>query len=193
MVDWPRLGKVYQGVNVSDRDDDWTKNFRCPDVAVYLTGNPAVAKGAYWHGGPDFAVEILSPDDRSREKLDFYARVGVRELLLIDRDPWALELYRRNGAEWALAGRSTLEPVRFASSSPARNTKPAGCAKSPRSTSKARRSHRYFPIKTSVDLMIATTSSPGFNSMRSAEPRVMAETNSSSPTATTTSAITSPR
>ena len=109
VLDWPGLGKVYQGVNVSDRGDDWTQNYRCPDVAVYLAGNPAVAKGAYWHGGPDFAVEILSPDDRSRDKLDFYATVGVRELLLIDRDPWALELHQRLGTGWAPAACSRPE------------------------------------------------------------------------------------
>ncbi len=103
---WTGLGKVYQGANVSDRADDWTQNYRCPDIAVYLAGNPAVAKGAYWLGGPDFAVEIISPDDRSREKLDFYARVGVRELLLIDRDPWALELYQRRGTGLALVASS---------------------------------------------------------------------------------------
>jgi Uma2 family endonuclease len=106
VIEWPGLGRVFPGVNVSDRLDDWTQNYRCPDVAVYLNGNTAVDKGAFWLGGPDLAVEIISPDDRSREKLDFYARVGVRELLLVDRDPWSLELYQRRGADWALAGTS---------------------------------------------------------------------------------------
>jgi len=109
LIEWSGLGNVFQGVNVSDRADDWSKNYRCPDVAVYLTGNPAIANGAYWLGGPDFAVEVISPDDRSREKFDFYARVGVRELLLIGRDPWGLELYQRHGTELALAARSNLE------------------------------------------------------------------------------------
>jgi Uma2 family endonuclease len=106
VVDWARLGKTYHRVNVSDRHDDWTQNYRCPDVAVYLNGNTAVDKGAFWYGGPDLAVEIISPDDRSREKLDFYARVGVRELLLVDRDPWSVELHERRGTDWALAGTS---------------------------------------------------------------------------------------
>ena len=100
VVDWSGLGKSYQGVNVSDRADDWTKNYRCPDVAVYLTGNPAIAKGAYWLGGPDFAVEVISPDDRSREKFDFYARVGVRELLLIDRNPGASNSTTASARNW---------------------------------------------------------------------------------------------
>jgi len=86
--------KVLAGTNVSDQDEHWTKNFRCPDVAVFLPGSAAEDRGSHWFGGPDFAVEVVSPEDRSREKLDFYAGVGVKELLLIDRKPWRLELYR---------------------------------------------------------------------------------------------------
>ena len=106
-IDWAGLGKVYQGVNVSDRSDDWTQNYRCPDVAVYLKENRSEPRGAYWMGGPDFAVEIVSPDDRSREKFKFYAKVGVRELLLIDREPWAIELYQRRELDWMLAAASS--------------------------------------------------------------------------------------
>lgn len=95
--------KVFAGTNVSDQPTRWKKNYRCPDVAVFFPGNPAEDRGTHWFGGPDFVVEILSPGDRSRKKFAFYAKIGVRELLLIDRDPWRLELYRlRDGA---------LEPV----------------------------------------------------------------------------------
>jgi Uma2 family endonuclease len=90
----PEQGSVFAGCNVSDREDHWTKNYRCPDIAVFLKGNPAKDCDTYWLGGPDFAVEIVSPNDRSREKLDFYAKVGVRELLIVDRKPWRLELFR---------------------------------------------------------------------------------------------------
>jgi hypothetical protein len=45
-------------------------------------------------GGPDFAVEILTPGDRTPYKLPFYAAVNVLELLVIARDRWSLELYR---------------------------------------------------------------------------------------------------
>ena len=85
---------IYAGVNVSDQSEKWTKNYRCPDVAVFLPGNPAEDRGSHWYGGPDFAVEIVSKGDRSRQKLDFYAKVSVKELLLINRRPWRLELYR---------------------------------------------------------------------------------------------------
>ena len=68
---------------------------------MFLPGNPAEDMGSFWHGGPDFAVEIISHRDRSREKLDFYAKISVRELLLVDRKPWALELYRLQDARLA--------------------------------------------------------------------------------------------
>lgn len=98
--------RVFAGCNVSDQPEEWKKNYRCPDVAVFLPGNPAPDRGSYWFGGPDFAVEIMSPYDRSRKKFAFYARVGVRELMLVDRKPWRLELYRRNEAGWDLVGKS---------------------------------------------------------------------------------------
>ena len=46
-------------------------------------------------------------DDASRDKLEFYAKVGVRELLIVDRAPWQLELYRLQGRQLSEAGRST--------------------------------------------------------------------------------------
>jgi Uma2 family endonuclease len=100
--------KFLPGIAVTDRADKWTKNFRCPDVAVFLPGNPAEDRKTHWLGGPDFAVEIISPGDRSRKKLDFYAKVGVRELLLVEREPWRLELYRALDGKLLRAG--LLEP-----------------------------------------------------------------------------------
>src|SRR2546423_8714240 len=76
---------VFPGVNVSDRKKGWEKNFRCPDVAVVLPGSSAIDCDTFYFGGPDFVVEIVSDFDRSREKFEFYARVGVREMLLVDR------------------------------------------------------------------------------------------------------------
>jgi Uma2 family endonuclease len=106
-VDWAGLGEAFPGVNISDRKDDWTKNYRCPDVAVFLNDTQAESRGTFWYGGPDFAIEIISDDDRTRDKFDFYAKVNTRELLIVDRDPWALELYRLTDGELRLVGTST--------------------------------------------------------------------------------------
>ncbi len=68
VVGWPGLAKVRPGVNVSDRKSDWKQNYRVPDVAVFMNDGLAQNCDTYWLGGPDFAVEILSPDDRTRQK-----------------------------------------------------------------------------------------------------------------------------
>ncbi len=88
------LGSVYPGCIVTDQSADWTKNYRVPDVAVFLNGTQAIDRQSHWFGGPDLAIEIVSEGDRSREQFDFYVNVATREMLVIDRDPWQLELYR---------------------------------------------------------------------------------------------------
>jgi len=103
------LARCFQGTNVSDRADDWFRNFRIPDVAIFLPGNQAIDRGSHWQGGPDFAVEILSRGDRAIKKPRFYASVGVRELLFVVRKPWRLELRKRDGEGWATPIVSSLD------------------------------------------------------------------------------------
>jgi Uma2 family endonuclease len=113
---WSGLGRAQAGANVSDREEGWEHNYRIPDVVIVLPGSNAHDCGTHWCGGPDFVVEIASPGDRSRQKLDFYAQIGVRELLLIGRDPWSLELFRiANGRLDPVAGplASTVVPMSF--------------------------------------------------------------------------------
>lgn len=97
---------VLPGANVSDREADWTSNYREPDVVVYLATNPAKDHSTHWVGGPDLAVEVVSPGEDPRLKFDFYAKVGTREVLIVARDPWALELYQLQGGKLVLAGTS---------------------------------------------------------------------------------------
>jgi len=97
------------GVSVSDRKRNWTKNFRVPDVVVFLNGTHAEDCGDYWCGGPDFAIEIVSPRDRTWKKLPFYERVGTRELLIIDRRPWKLTLFRLTEGKLLDAGQSSFD------------------------------------------------------------------------------------
>lgn len=106
VIDRQGRGQVFAATNVSDQETDWVRNYRVPDVAVFLNDNPAADRGTHWFGGSDFAVEIVSPGDRSREKFDFYAAVHTRELLILDRNPWSLELYRLEGEHLELVGSS---------------------------------------------------------------------------------------
>ncbi len=88
-----RVGRVLPGANVSDLGRSWKDDFRVPDVAVFLAGGHSENRRTHWKGG-DFFVEIASPGEDPRKKLPFYARVGVEEVLVVDRKPWRLELYR---------------------------------------------------------------------------------------------------
>ncbi len=108
----PGLGRCTHGVNISDRKRGWTKNFRVPDAAVFLNGTTAEMCGEFWFGGPDFAVEIVSPRDRTRKKLPFYEKVNTRELLIIDRRPWKLTLFRLTDSKLVDVGQSTVDNSR---------------------------------------------------------------------------------
>ena len=107
-VGQPGRGVVFAGCNVSDRGEGWTQNYRCPDVAVYLAGNPAIAHESHYEGGPDLAVEVVSPGEDPLAKLGFYAAVSTREVLVVRRNPWELELFHLVGRTLESAGRVDL-------------------------------------------------------------------------------------
>jgi Uma2 family endonuclease len=107
LIQLTRLGKVRPGVNVTDRYDDWRINYRSPDVVVYLKSNPSINNGSHWIGGPDFLIEIISPNEDPLAKLEFYAGIGTREMLTVERAPWALELFKLIDGELVSSGRVT--------------------------------------------------------------------------------------
>lgn len=108
LVDWDVGEQAVPGANLSDRATGWVQNYRCPDVLVYLAGNAAVDHGTHWVGGPDFAVEVISEGEDPRAKFDFYAAVNTRELLIVERDPWAVELFTLANGRLVSAGRSDV-------------------------------------------------------------------------------------
>jgi Uma2 family endonuclease len=110
VIDWDRGDVTVPGGNVSDiAGKGWEKkNYRCPDAIVHLAGGIAKDIGTHWYMGPDFLVEIISPGEEPHAKFDFYAKVKTRELLIVDRDPWALELFHLHRGKMRSAGRSTL-------------------------------------------------------------------------------------
>ena len=97
--------EVFPGYNVSDRREGWSHNYRIPDIAVYLAANTGVVHSAFAEAGPDLAVEITSPNENPHAKLDFYASVNTRELLIVRRDAgWRVELYRLSGTRLVQVG-----------------------------------------------------------------------------------------
>ena len=105
-VDWA-AGDVVQGAgNVSDRQKGWEKNYRIPDLIVTLANSTAINHGTHWEGGPDLLVEIISPGEKPHLKIPFYEKIGTRELLIVHRDPWLLELFQLNAGNLTLVGTS---------------------------------------------------------------------------------------
>jgi len=98
------LGEVFHQVNVADpvkgMDD-----YRVPDICVLLPNSQAKVERTYIAGGPDLVIEIHSPDDETYEKLGWYAKQGVREIVVINRDTRKVELFRNK------EGRMVLEAV----------------------------------------------------------------------------------
>jgi Uma2 family endonuclease len=90
---------------------DVDKSYRVPDVSI---GHPEHVSERGFEGAV-LVVEVLSPNDESRKKFDFYARVGVREVWLIEPKTRETELYALR------ADRTGYEPILF----------PGGIATSP--------------------------------------------------------------
>ena len=109
IIGWSGLGVVLPGVNLTEREDDWEFDYRVPDVAVALKGGQVEDRDTHWRGAADLLVEITSPGDRTRQKIPYYGRLGVRELWVVDRSTWTLELYRWRNGGLQLAGQSSLE------------------------------------------------------------------------------------
>ena len=68
-----------------------------PDILIVLNENRGILTEAGAEGPPDFMVEILSPKTRRLDlenKKRTYARLGVKELWIIDPDPRRLAQYR---------------------------------------------------------------------------------------------------
>jgi Uma2 family endonuclease len=93
--------RVYHQINVSE-PGTWPNNYRIPDLVLLMPQRFQIDRNTYFEGGPDLVVEIHSPDDETYEKLDFYALVGVGEVLVIDRDTKRPELHQFRGGEFQL-------------------------------------------------------------------------------------------
>jgi Uma2 family endonuclease len=66
------------------------QDYRTPDLVVY---EPSFGSKRGVEGVSELVVEILSPGDETYEKLPFYVEVGVRQILVVNPDTRAIELF----------------------------------------------------------------------------------------------------
>jgi Uma2 family endonuclease len=84
--------RVYHNINVASVGG-WPHDYRIPDVVLLTSSRFGIDRNEYFEGAPDLVVEIHSSGDESYEKLEFYARIGVPEVWIIDRDSKAFEIH----------------------------------------------------------------------------------------------------
>jgi len=107
---WEQLGEGACGPNVGVKPpgtpdlelagEKTPANYRGPDLVFLLTGNEDRIQGGWVVGAPDAVIEVRSPGDETYQKLPFYHRLGVSEVIVIQRDSRAVEIHRRGPAEY---------------------------------------------------------------------------------------------
>lgn len=95
-------GTLRSGINVF-RGRSSKTDYRIPDLTFVSAGRAhLLQEDGVRGGGPDAVVEIRSPEDETYEKLPFYAALGVREVIVIDRDTKRPEVYRLAGPQYVM-------------------------------------------------------------------------------------------
>ncbi|MCO5168673.1 MAG: Uma2 family endonuclease [Planctomycetes bacterium] len=79
------------------------RDYRTPDRSFLLPASYDRLQGGWVVGPPDAVLEVRSPGDETLEKLPWYFDLGVREVILIDRDTREVEVLAR--------GERAFEPV----------------------------------------------------------------------------------
>ena len=92
-----RHGTVRSGINVFQA----SKNFRIPDLTFVAQGRERLfSADGVRDGGPDAVIEIRSPEDETYDKLPFFAALGIREVIVVDRDTKRPQIFRLAGAQY---------------------------------------------------------------------------------------------
>lgn len=96
----PRSGGmalVQANVSTPER---WDRDYRIPDVAV-VTREARPSPGAVYVV-PTVVFDVRSPDDETFDKLPFYASVGVRAVVIVERDTKAVQVLTLRGESFVL-------------------------------------------------------------------------------------------
>jgi Uma2 family endonuclease len=94
-------GVLAIGINVFN-EASTAVDYRIPDFTFVAAGRERLlARDGIRGGGPDAVIEVRSPDDETYDKLPFFARLSVREEIVVDRDTKRPEVYRLAGTQYA--------------------------------------------------------------------------------------------
>jgi Uma2 family endonuclease len=88
----PRGNRVNLEVNLAS-PGGWPDNYRVPDLVLLTPDRFEIDRDVFFEGAPTVVVEIRSPGDETMEKLPFYAKLGVPEVWVVDRDTRQPDVY----------------------------------------------------------------------------------------------------
>lgn len=89
---------------------------RAPDVLVYWRKNIVRDEYDVLCSAPDLLIEVLSPSENKRRKLDDYAKISVPEVWIVSPQAETIEIHTFGQGKLALAkivAEGNLEPIRF--------------------------------------------------------------------------------
>ena len=92
-------GQVVAGAGLYD-PEHLDRNYRTPDLSFVAAGNEGVIRRRGIVGAADTVIELRSPDDETYEKFPFFARLRVREVVVIDSVNKRPEVYRLRGRRY---------------------------------------------------------------------------------------------
>ncbi len=92
-------GEVFMQASLHDPANP-KKNYRVPDLLYVAKGNERVLQKRGVVGAADAVIEVRSPDGESYDKFPFFARLGVRQVIVVDADTREQEVYRLAGREY---------------------------------------------------------------------------------------------
>ena len=95
----PSGNRVFHEVNVA-APGAWPDDYRIPDLVLLTPDRFEIDRDVYFDGAPTVVAEIRSEGDETMEKLPFYARLGVPEVWVVDRDTREPELYELVGGRY---------------------------------------------------------------------------------------------
>lgn len=113
-------GMLAPGINIFS-DASSSQDYRIPDLTFVATERQhIIAPDGIRGGGPDAVIEIRSPEDETYDKFPFFARLGVREVIVVHRDTKEVEIYQLVGPQYVAVSqddrgwtRSDVLNVRF--------------------------------------------------------------------------------
>jgi Uma2 family endonuclease len=89
----PRGNRVYHQINLAVPGGWPDKDYRIPDLVLLTPDRFSIDHNEYFEGAPTVVVEIRSPGDETYEKFEFYERLQLPEIWVIDRDNRTPELH----------------------------------------------------------------------------------------------------